>query len=110
GFIGEQIRSQVAVGAGTVMSSGLGPTTFTSIVLTPGIWDITLCIAFNGGTVGTFLGGIIGTVNNSVTGQSNGDNTVLTPFLTHASTDQVLCVPQYRVLVSTNTTYYATGF
>lgn len=78
-----------------------------SISLTPGTWDVSfvMYVIRNGATATNYECGISTTTGNSTTGLNYGDNRVGeangTPnFLS-------LCIAQYRVVVSSTTTYYA---
>ena len=109
GFIGEQIRGFAANGSIGSFSTGTFKT-ITSIDLTPGVWDVYVTCRFSGGAItgtGCFCG--IATVTNSTTGYVDGDNTGSIPSVPTAIADVVMVVPQWRILVSANTTYYLTA-
>lgn len=106
GFIGERISS------GLVTSVSIANSTIvnlTSIVLTPGNWDISLIIEFSGMTTGTYILTGISPNSASLTGVNQGDNGAEFPFLSQASAAQTLVIPSYRVSITANTTYYAVG-
>ena len=114
GFIGETIRSAVAIGSALSLSNNVGKT-ITSISLTAGVWDVTGIVGFvTGATTITlnFQAGISPT-NNTVAG-NYGDDTVsfgTTPGQTHM--EGCITIPSFRVLLSSTTTYYLvalTGF
>lgn len=84
---------------------------FQSIALTAGDWDVMgrVRIIANGGTISGACGFFIGTVaGNNITGLSDADN--YADFNNGAFTSISLSVDQYRVSISSNTTYYIKGF
>lgn len=108
GFVGEAVRSAVADSAAVSMTGSDQYTDVTSISLTAGDWDVTGVIGFtaNGATVNECRIGISSTSGNSGTGLSFGDNVVSTGAQPTASTDSAGYIPQYRVSISSTTTYY----
>lgn len=109
GFIGEEIRTAVASGAAIAISTG-SVVTIASITLTPGVWDCNFVCRFTGGAItGTYCIAGIATATNSTTGWVDGDSATGTPTMPTAAIDSVLTIPQYRILVSANTTYYMTA-
>lgn len=105
GTIGEQIRSQVAVGSATTLSTGTG-TNFTSISLTAGVWDISSICMLNGTVTGTIVQHGI-TTSSTGSGAVVGDNRVDGSWFPTANTDVYYAIPSYRVVITTTTTYYA---
>lgn len=104
GRVGEQIRSAVAftnAGASTTYSD------ITSITLTPGVWDINAGVIANlNGATQIAWDGFIGTVaGNNSTGFVDGDNDFQGAVPTSAVNAKGT-VAQYRVVVSSSTTYY----
>ena len=109
GFIGEQIRATAAAGSVGSFSSGTYKT-ITSITLTPGVWDVNFNCRFSGGAItGTGCACGIATVTNSTTGFVDGDNTASLTIVPNAAADVAMVLSQYRILVSSNTTYYLTA-
>ncbi len=102
GFLGQQI---VATAQNVAAGNNGNAKTITSIVLTPGVWDITALAQSTSGSVNLSLIEVgISTTTNSFEG-NGGDQ--LTIFATAATNSFMsACVPAFRVLVSTNTTYY----
>lgn len=105
GTIGEQIRSQVAVGSATTLSTGTG-TNFTSISLTAGVWDLSSILMLNGTVTGTVVQHSI-TTSTTGSGAVVGDNRVDGTWLPNAASDVYYSIPSYRVVITSTTTYYA---
>lgn len=105
GLIGEEIRS-----ASTTAGNFAATSTYadvTSITLTPGIWDINAIITYvpNASTT-SFFDFFIGTVSgNNSTGRLSSDNQINCGSLS-SSNEVTGTLSQYRVLVTTSTTYY----
>lgn len=97
----------------TVVTSG-SPVTLTSattveichIDLTPGDWDVTAIASFDGTITGTILDMGISTSSSSEASTVLGSSRVQTPTFPTAASEQYLVVPNFRVNVSSNTTYY----
>lgn len=104
GFIGESISNSAAA----VATSNATPKTIASITLTPGIWDISVIAgaAATGGTaIMTAMQGSISTTNNTMMGTLGIDQFQIGTLIT--SSNQLTCsIPQYRVVVTSNTVYY----
>lgn len=106
GFLGEQITNS----ASSVSISNNTATNITSILLTPGIWDIS-GIGFLGNTGATTNQEVgISTTTGSIAGLVVGIN--LCQFATGGITGPffTLSVPVIRATITTNTTYYLVGF
>ena len=107
GTIGEQIQSFVGAGSSVSLSIGV-PKTITSLMLTTGIWDVTSITSFStGGSLSatTLISGI-STTSGMYTGTTNGDNLLYTNAFPQAGSNQPITIPQFRINVTTNTTYY----
>lgn len=99
GIIGEQIR-----GYNTAVSLGVTPVAITSIALTPGVWDVA-CVAegiFTGSVAGFTFG--ISTANNSFT--LTQFDAYVDIFINATGARFSGSIPQFRVTLSANTTYY----
>jgi hypothetical protein len=104
GYLGEQIRSSFTFAnfaATGVWSDAV------SISLTPGVWDINAILtATRNGSVGTqFQLAISPNSGNTATGTATGDNRADSPYPT-SSSDVTVSIPQFRVVLSSTTTYY----
>lgn len=109
GTLGEQFRGFAANGSVGSLSSNTFKTV-TSITLTAGVWDINaVCRSTGGAITGTAFFCGIATATDSTTGFVDGDNAVSTPTVPTAAADIVLTVPQYRVVITSSTTYYLTA-
>jgi hypothetical protein len=111
GYIGYQVRSAVAAASAITLTTNVN-TDVTSIVLTPGVWDISLVCSFTGTVTGTQCQTFIGTASgNFTTGLVPGDNEVQSPTMPNSVTNVNYSVPSYRVtVVSGTTTYYLKAF
>lgn len=110
GMIGELISSTVPQGSHVSLSSG-GTSNITSIVLSPGDWDVWGVVQFDGGatTTVTYIAGGIGTTSGSFNQLSAG-------FCQHTCAGQTAfnqafnvntCViSPFRVSIAVATTYY----
>lgn len=98
GYIGEQIISVATVSSASSIVDNI-----TSIVLTPGIWDISAIYGM--ACTGSIAGANIGISLNSASfsGVTFGDNGIQA-VTTGAS--QSLSVPSYRLMVNVNTTLF----
>ncbi len=107
GFIGEQLTAN----ATSVSLSNNTAKTITSVVLTPGVWDISGSVFFFNSGVTTSISAGISTTNNTMPAGNAGINlqTVTPPAGTTTSLVMGFSVPLLRALVSTNTTYYLVG-
>jgi hypothetical protein len=104
-MLGEQIRSAVTSVSTFAATGTYGDA--SSITLTPGVWDIS-CVMYaqaNGATVSLIQTGISTNTGNSGAGLAFGDNASAALGPT-ASADTNVAIPQFRVLVTANTTYY----
>jgi len=106
GYVGEYIESLPGIVNAT--TSGQFED-LTSISLTAGDWDITLVVSIdgNGSTMSAAAIGISTTSGNSITGLNLGVNRL--DEITDPSIGQAvgLSIPNFRVSLSTTTTYYA---
>jgi hypothetical protein len=104
GFIGERIAS-----TGSVASfSNNSAANFTSISLTPGIWDIsTLGAISTSGSSSAYLVGI-STTSATVTG-TLGDNYSQINQTNAGAVTITLATPSFRVAPTATTTYFAVG-
>lgn len=105
GYRGERIASVIPSGSAITLSTGVAQN-ITSISLTAGVWDVSALAMFNGTLTGTQLAIGIGTTTNSLTGVNFGDSGSATPNMPTASSVQNLSIPQFRVVLSSTTTYY----
>lgn len=103
GYVGEQIRSFIAVGSAITLSTGV-QANITSISLTAGIWDVSGVVMMRGNVTGTAFGGSINTVSATV--GNSGDNYVTTPFGANAVVDNGIVIPSYRLTLTATTTTY----
>lgn len=105
--LGTQVRGQ----ASSVGVSSNTPTDITSILLTPGNWNIS-CLAqadATGGVSNAFQIGI-STTSGSFAGLTEGDNLLAyTPTVGGTFTSFGLSIPDYYVSVISNTTFYLEG-
>ncbi len=112
GFIGENISNTVTNAA----PANATAVTITSINLTPGIWDISALVtsSASGGTgIMTQQYAEISLVTNSVNTANIGISAYQQNTTAAGATILSAVVPQYRVTITTNTTYYlvvALGF
>lgn len=107
GEVGEQIRSAVTSSTNFPTSGQYGDA--TSISLTPGVWDIsasTINLVNGAGTLTGYYIGVSSTAGNSTTGLVDGDNLFYFADNSAFIRDIPLAVPQYRVVVTSTTTYY----
>lgn len=115
GFIGEQIRSFVNSGSAVTMSHTV-TTNITSISLTAGIWDVSGIVNYHAtNTNTTNPSTITSIVSTSATTGNSGDNAVQgtmpsTSGTVNTATDLAYTIPNYRVLLSSTTTYYLTAY
>lgn len=105
GYIGEEISATVTNGSPVSLVNAT-PKTITSIVLTPGIWDISSVGAFSGYTTATQAISAISANNNSLTGTLSGNSRIDFPVSTAANSDTMLSIPAFRVSLSAATTTY----
>ena len=109
GVVGEELRSAVAVGSAIALTT----TEFndvTSLSITAGDWDLYGVVCFTTGgalTATNFVAGFSTTSGNFSTGLTQGDNRIDSPLSpVSASSDTCLTLPQYRITISSTTTYY----
>jgi hypothetical protein len=106
GYVGEQLRSTGTTGS-LVSNTAAN---ITSITLTPGTWDITGICSISAsvnpsGTVQNVLA--ISANSASLTGSVDGDSQVQNGTAPSSGNYNVgMSVPQFRVNVTSNTTYY----
>ena len=107
GFIGEQVRSAVGSGAAVAVANNT-PTDITSISLTAGIWDVSLLGEI--ACTGSFTQQAASISTTSATNGTAGDNEAF--YSPPATTGQTtaLCVPSYRLTLTSTTTVYYVGF
>ncbi len=104
GFIGEEIRSAVAVGSAVALTTTVNAN-ITSISLTAGIWDVSAIGGFSGTpTVNLAFAASISQV--SATGGTDGDNAVKSSVGPIAGSNQCIVVPSYRIRVNGTTPVY----
>lgn len=101
GFLGEQIR-----GTGSSVSvSNNSPTTICSVSLTAGVWDISVLAKTSFTGNGTAMQLAVSANNNSFTGTVDGDSILQMNDATSGGSIS-LSIPAFRVVLTTNTTYY----
>lgn len=105
GFIGEQIRQSVL--AQSISNSTL--TNLAQITLTAGIWDISANAEFVPTGLSTAVVLAISANSASLTGTVLGDSYSQNSYASVSSSGVSICVPAFRVTLSTSTTYYAVG-
>ena len=100
GFIGERLTNATS----SVSVANATPTNATSVLLTPGIWDIdAYAYVVNTGT-GTAMVGQISTISATFTGVAGINWDAIT--LTAAAMAFTLKPPRVRAVINANTTYY----
>lgn len=104
-YRGEQISSFIPQASEITLSTGVAQN-ITSINLTAGVWDISCLCLFRGSLTGLQLVSAISTTSASLTGAVFGDSATATPNMPTASSQQMLSIPQFRVVLSSTTTYY----
>ena len=107
GYVGEQIRTSVASGSAVSVSTGT-VTNIAIISLTPGVWDISGIISYNGITTGTQVYCILAGSNSSA--GTVGDSTVTWPLTSTTSSDASLTVPSFRVTTGAAISYYLNAY
>jgi hypothetical protein len=106
GIIGEQLR--LTGTTGTLVSNTA--INITSITLTKGVWDVSGIASISAsvnptGTVQNVLA--LSTNSASLTGTVDGDNQIQNGQAPSSGNYNVgMTIPQYRVVLSTDTTYY----
>lgn len=112
GFIGEQLNSYVAQGAGPTLTT-VTAANVTSLSLTPGIWDVTGLVFFSPAattTVASYLASISAT-SATATFNYGSDATYWGPQTgTVAAYYASLIVPQFRITLGSTTTYYLVAY
>jgi hypothetical protein len=110
GDLGEYIFSQTVVATQVVLSSST-PANITSILLTPGDWDVWGNVFFNTSpsTTVTTIEAAISTTSASIPTfpSSGGAQAINAAFTTGAG--QILSAGQVRISIATNTTIYLVG-
>jgi len=108
GFIGEQLRATLALGSATSVTNNTAKNV-TSVSLTAGIWDVTGIVCLRNATTGTGLS--MGISTTSATLQNNyGDDTILTPTFSTATSDSCMTCPALRITLTATTTVYLVVF
>lgn len=108
GFLGEQIRSAVAVGSAIALTTAT-PANVTSISLTPGIWDVSGLIMYHNITASTITAGQNCSISTTTaTLGTTGDNNALAQWLSAslAQGDAVVSLPAYRLSLTTTTSAF----
>jgi hypothetical protein len=108
GYLGEQISAFVLIGSVVSLTTATAAT-ITSIALTPGVWDIGAFVKFSSNLTTNTTSWIasISATNNALGSSGVGNDTA-----SFASSGGIvgfgpsIAIPSFRVLVSTNTTYY----
>lgn len=96
GCVGEYISSAVASGSAITLANNTN-VDITSIVLTPGAWDVSGIVQFSSLTAGTSQAGSVSTA--SVTIGAYGDRTVSSTFTNTTVNDVGVSIPSVRILV-----------
>ena len=106
GYVGEQIVNRISTVTNFPTSGNWGDC--ASVALTAGNWDISevVSVSQNGATVAGVLMGISSTSGNNPPSTA-GDNYIAINNPSAAAGNQSGSIPQYRVLLSGTTTYYA---
>lgn len=108
GFVGEYVESLNSSNTNTAATNVWDD--LVSLTLTAGDWDITACLVYDSGgaTWNVCNIGVSSTSGNSATGLTQGINFFTDQFALSSVTPLVksLWVPDYRVSLSTTTTYY----
>ncbi|MDP4120536.1 MAG: hypothetical protein Q8876_05720 [Bacillota bacterium] len=103
GFVGEQIKS--VVGATSVTLTNNTNINVTSISLTAGIWDVTGLLSINAG--GNTFNRVQASISTtSATLGTAGDNLIDGGIPLNGIRDGFVCVPSYRITLSSTTTVY----
>ena len=82
-------------------------TNVTSIILTPGIWDVSGIVMFKGMTTATFQQASINTTSATI--GTVGDNAIQGVFTSTIPGDFGLSIPSYRLSLATSTTVFLVG-
>lgn len=109
GTIGEQLVSFIPPASAVSMSTG-STTNITSLSLTAGVWDVTFNLVLGGGEItGTIIQmGISATsVTMPATTETGRSRLNFTGPFPSAATDQGFSLPNYRLILTSTTTYYA---
>jgi hypothetical protein len=100
GYLGEYISSFIPYNGSTVALTTATAVDVTSIVLTPGNWDVTGIVMFSGLTTTTHQIGSIGVTSATIANSTYGNQTVATTFTNSGATDIGITIPSYRVRVT----------
>lgn len=106
GNLGQEIRSYQSTNVAFPATGSYGD--ITSILLTPGVWDVNALAYANIGTATGLTSWTIGistTSGNSAAGLTFGDSASICLPPT-ATTDTNASIPPYRVKITSNTTHY----
>ncbi len=109
GNVGEEIISIITPGAPIGTFTDQIAKDITSILLTPGDWDVSGCVHWiKGGVTSLSAGGGIHTISNTMPGEYG-----LRAFEVlgdiYSESGMSVVIPPYRVSVAANTTYYLVG-
>ncbi len=106
GDVGEVIRSFIPLASAVPVIDSTAKD-ITSIVLTPGDWDVSALGALAGTLTGTESRIYINTTANTFPASTVwADQTASTPAVPTAITNVVLSIPAFRVSIAVTTTYY----
>lgn len=106
GYVGQSTMSVVTT---PVNFTGSGTfSDLTSLILTPGDWDVSACIdqVANGATITEVRMAITSTSGNSTTGMNAGDNLSSGSPAVNAVRTSTICIPSFRISLSAVTQYY----
>jgi len=110
GYIGEQIRSTVAVNSASLSNNSAA--NITSISLTTGIWDVSGLVTFSGGAItGTNFAGSISLTSATRGTQADAEAEIPTPPT--AASNVSVSIPSLRVVVYSSIspkTVYLVGY
>jgi hypothetical protein len=98
GYVGESISSFVRDTSAVSITTGT-ETDITTIVLTPGVWDVSAIVIFTGIDTSTRQTASIGTVSATIPNISYGNNTISSTFTSTTAEDVGLSIPSFRQLV-----------
>lgn len=98
GFVGESINASVDQSTPVAITNG-DVINVTSIVLTPGVWDVSGIVMFTGLTTTTRQNASLGTGSGVITLASYGNNTISSTFVSTTVEDVGLSIPSFRQLV-----------
>jgi len=106
GYLGEYISSFIPFnGAVSTLTTDV-VSNVTSIVLTPGTWDVSGIVMFTSITTGTYQVGSVSPAVGGIANNSYGDSTISSAFTASGPSDIGLSIPAVRVNAVAPTTYY----